>query len=1795
MIGASVRSVAVAATVFLLFTVGLLGTGVGGAQNGAFPIEEDFDDETLADWTLYNQASSGETVDGESSLRLTTAGQYQMGTALYNEKFPTDTGITAEFRYYADDGTGADGVSFFFLNASQVDPGTFSPGPSGGGFGYKAITDFEKDNFGSGVRGGFLGVAFDEYGAFGDGPGVAVRGAGNASLFLAYPLLDQTNESDIQGGDIDGGWRRVRISTYPKTGTTDKIEIQIEMSFDGGTTWETVINGTYSEDEISSAFPEEFYLGLTGVTGASTNVHAIDDLSVRKPADVATTVTTQPPTVAPGDTVEYAFKVSNDGPNGVDDLTLSSTVATGAGGLNGIDWDVGDDGTFEEKDSTSTAIQLSAGETKTIRLRGKVDADAEGNLNHNISTSLGQELIDPTPSNGRASISLNINGPPTTPSLNDNSITQSATTNAVVGTLTAEDPDGDTLSYSLINGNGDDDNGKFSIDGTELRADDASTMPAGDYSVRVEAADGKGGTTENALTVTVVDNLPPQLTVTVTDNTDGDGTLAAGDEVQIEADVTDVTDVDTVIADASAFDAGHQVDLSHDTGTTYKESVTVGQNPTQGTQSVTVTATDTKDNEASVTGGQLTVDTNPPDITGVTISDDDGNDVLADGDDLTIEAEVTDATTVDTVTADVSAFDEGEISLSSTQGDTYRKTITLDGSLEEGAQSVTVSATDDLGNGGGQDSASNALTVDNTPPTTTDDTGDADEDVTGTQLVSDVRTNDDDGVSADSDLEVTEVDGDTNNVGQAVAGTAGGQFTITADGEVTFDAERDFESLNNGDTEQTSVAVTVADEAGNEDTSTVTATVQGVNDDPTGLSIDDTNLLQSAGTDAPVGTLSATDVDNDDAALTYTLVTGAGDGDNGEFSIDGDELEATDASTMADGEYDVRVRAEDPDGGTTDAQFDITVDDNVEPTIHDVTITDATDGNGILADGDDLTIEAEVTDVTAVDTVTADAAAYDAGTVTLTHAGDDTYDETLQIGQKPTEGAQSVTVSATDDLDNGGSQDSASNDLTVDLTPPATADDAGTGNEDENGTTLVDDIRTNDTDAVSDSADLTVTKVDGATNNVGGAVAGTDGGQFTVTAAGKVTFDADADFESLNDGDTEQTSVAVTVADEAGNENTSTVTSTVEGVNDDPTNLSVDNTTVRQSAGVNATVGTLSAEDVDNDVANLTYTLVAGTGDANNSEFKIDGDELQARNASVLPNGTYQVRAQAADPNGGTTEEPFTITVVDDVAPRISAASITDATDDNGILAAGDTLRIEANVTDITAVDTVTANASAFDDGTATLERTGGDTYTQTVTVGADATEFDQTVTVNATDTVDNGGAQAAVSNPLVVDLTPPTIANDSATVTEYARGRQIVADLRLNDTDAVSDSTDLVVTAVAGDPAGVGRAVEGSDGGRFTVTSDGQVTFNALRDFIYLFGGESAQTSIEVTVADEAGNEANQTINTTVEGVYESSSGPNVFLPAPTQRAAATQTYTVENLNGGQQVVIDGASVSLRRAEANPQPGLRDPLARTENVRLDQVAVAVESDTDLTVDIGTYDEDLTPSAGGETPPTVESAAASFQAETGRVAAGYVSVNDRIGAESISGATLDFSVRAGYLEGLGVAPGEVTLYHLQDDGSWVERETAYRGRTGEYHRYTGSTPSFSMFALGTPAPSVVVTDARVNRSADTATGTTTVRVRIENRGVTDARPSIEITADGDPLQTLRPTIRANASTTVVETITLPAGASELVVAGQSLGTIGRDAAGQPVDRTGPSPFVPTPGVAVVLAVLTLLAIGRRRH
>ena len=78
--------------------------------------------------------------------------------------------MVVEFRYYMNEGTGADGLSFFLVDGTTT---TFSLGGLGGALGYGA------DDFHDGLSGGWLGIGLDAFGNYDDKegllPGIGLR------------------------------------------------------------------------------------------------------------------------------------------------------------------------------------------------------------------------------------------------------------------------------------------------------------------------------------------------------------------------------------------------------------------------------------------------------------------------------------------------------------------------------------------------------------------------------------------------------------------------------------------------------------------------------------------------------------------------------------------------------------------------------------------------------------------------------------------------------------------------------------------------------------------------------------------------------------------------------------------------------------------------------------------------------------------------------------------------------------------------------------------------------------------------------------------------------------------------------------------------------------------------------------------------------------------------------------------------------------------------------------------------------------------------------------------------------------------------------------------------------------------------------------------------------------------------------------------------------------------------------------------------------------------------------------
>lgn len=239
-----------------------------------------------ADWVVSSRGLTSFTpAITDNRLRLTSnQGNVATATAL-QRLFPGEGNyIQAEFKYYAYNGNGADGIALILSDASQ----TPQPGGYGGSLGYAQLNNT------SGFSGGWLGVALDEYGNFSNptenrqgGPGrrpdsVSIRGPGSGTTGYRYlagtaaglnPGVDSASSSTAAPGHT----YRITIDAR----TSGKALVTVERDTGSGF---VVLPGLESFDALAASgettIPENFFLSLTGSTGGSNNIHEVDDLQV---------------------------------------------------------------------------------------------------------------------------------------------------------------------------------------------------------------------------------------------------------------------------------------------------------------------------------------------------------------------------------------------------------------------------------------------------------------------------------------------------------------------------------------------------------------------------------------------------------------------------------------------------------------------------------------------------------------------------------------------------------------------------------------------------------------------------------------------------------------------------------------------------------------------------------------------------------------------------------------------------------------------------------------------------------------------------------------------------------------------------------------------------------------------------------------------------------------------------------------------------------------------------------------------------------------------------------------------------------------------------------------------------------------------------------------------------------------------------------------------------------------------------------------------------------------------------
>lgn len=545
----------------------------------------------------------------------------------------------------------------------------------------------------------------------------------------------------------------------------------------------------------------------------------------------------------------------------------------------------------------------------------------------------------------------NTNDSPTAISSSGQNLDENSASGSEIGTLSTEDVDvGDSHTYSLVAGEGATDNHSFTIvDGAiqttaVFNFEDQSTL-----SIRVRSTDAAGATVDEVIAITVgdVNEAPTDLAIT---NTSIAENAAIGTELgslsSVDQDAGDSFDYSLVSGSGDDDNASFEVSggklvskasfdfetksaytvrlqTSDANGLSFEKALAITVNNANEAPTVLgVSATTLVENAAAGTevGSLSTEDPDVSDSHTYTLVNGEGDDdnalfAISNGvlvSDASLNFEERSAYTVRIATADAGGL-----------------------SFE---QSVTVTVTD----------------ANDTPADVTADNLSLPENGASGDVIGALSTVDEDALDSHTYALVAGAGSDDN----ASFELDGNQIRALA--TFNFEVKSSY-----------TIRISTIDAGGLSTEKAMTVTVTDANDMPTDITADNLSVAENGAAGDVVGKLFTQDEDATDSHI-YMLVTGDGSDDNASFELDGNELkalEAFDFETKAI--YSIRVSTTDVGGAPYEKSLTVTVDNQPEPAIEDITgITfddtpngeSATSSFTIVNSGD---ADIEVTDIAA--------------------------------------------------------------------------------------------------------------------------------------------------------------------------------------------------------------------------------------------------------------------------------------------------------------------------------------------------------------------------------------------------------------------------------------------------------------------------------------------------------------------------------------------------------------------------------------------------------------------------------------------------------------------------------------------------------------------------------------------------------------------------------------------------------------------------------------------------------------
>ncbi len=265
-----------------------------------------------------------------------------------------------------------------------------------------------------------------------------------------------------------------------------------------GTDWHFPAGATFDDNMVTYDIPIDLlyethvYFTISGaiedaagnpvsITGKNTwDVTTLDNST---PTDLSLSSNVTDENLSVG-TIIGSFTVTD--PNDEDEHTLMLVAGEGDE----------DNASFYIEDQMLWSNEVFDFETKdTYSIRVSVEDNYGNTYEEEFSIAINDVFEDPT------------NNDPTDISLSTQSIAENEPIGTVIATMSTDDPDGDdTHAYSLVAGEGDDDNGSFTIDDNELMAGEVFDFESrSSYSIRLRTTDNNGGFFEESFTITIND------------------------------------------------------------------------------------------------------------------------------------------------------------------------------------------------------------------------------------------------------------------------------------------------------------------------------------------------------------------------------------------------------------------------------------------------------------------------------------------------------------------------------------------------------------------------------------------------------------------------------------------------------------------------------------------------------------------------------------------------------------------------------------------------------------------------------------------------------------------------------------------------------------------------------------------------------------------------------------------------------------------------------------------------------------------------------------------------------------------------------------------------------------------------------------------------------------------------------------------------------------------------------------------------------------------------------------------